>query len=84
MLLHPTPSPMGLRAPVQFPVPSGTPMVSPLVRWDHGASWNVPTMDQLMGGSGSGSGAGCVYEVDISEESAGNILIKREWGEVRG
>lgn len=31
-----------LYPPVQFPVSSGTPMISPLIHWDHSADWYVP------------------------------------------
>lgn len=32
-----------LYPPVQFPVSRGTPMISPLVKWDHSADWYVTT-----------------------------------------
>ncbi|GBN00720.1 Fatty acid synthase [Araneus ventricosus] len=31
---------------VQFPVPKGTPMISPLIKWDHSESWCVPKWDK--------------------------------------
>ncbi|XP_066991032.2 fatty acid synthase [Anabrus simplex] len=31
-----------LYAAPQFPVPAGTPMISPLIRWDHSREWTVP------------------------------------------
>ena len=27
---------------VHFPVPLGTPMISPLIQWDHDVCWDVP------------------------------------------
>jgi fatty acid synthase len=32
-----------LYPPVEFPVSRGTPMISPLMRWDHSEDWYVPT-----------------------------------------
>ena len=34
--------PLKLSASVPFPVPCGTPMISPLIKWDHSQSWEVP------------------------------------------
>ncbi|GBN56586.1 Fatty acid synthase [Araneus ventricosus] len=31
---------------VQFPVPKGTPMISPLIKWDHSESWCVAKWDK--------------------------------------
>ncbi|GBN54927.1 Fatty acid synthase [Araneus ventricosus] len=31
---------------VQFPVPKGTPMISPLIKWDHSESWRVAKWDK--------------------------------------
>ena len=34
--------PLRIFPPVQYPVSRGTPMVAPLVKWDHDQSWEVP------------------------------------------
>ena len=34
--------PLKLSTSVSFPVPSGTPMISPLIKWDHSQRWEVP------------------------------------------
>lgn len=39
--------------PVEYPVPRGTPMLSPLVTWDHSEVWKLPeSVDFLSGGHG--------------------------------
>ncbi|KAK7792288.1 hypothetical protein R5R35_011035 [Gryllus longicercus] len=37
------PKPSSLYPPPQWPVPRGTPMISPLVRWSHEGDWFVPS-----------------------------------------
>ena len=34
-----------LYPPVEFPVSRGTPMISPLIKWDHKEDWFVTKMD---------------------------------------
>ena len=41
---------MKLYPPVQFPVAVETPMVSPLLKWDHAQSWPVPQNKDLLAG----------------------------------
>ena len=60
-----------LMAPVQFPVPCGTPRLGALVSWDHSTSWNVPTTEQLMPGAGGSGAGGCMFEVDMAGEAKG-------------
>jgi len=61
---------------VEFPVPLGTPMLSPLVKWDHSISWDVAKFGQ--GGSRSGES---VIDVNLSSEAeaylAGHTLDGR-------
>ncbi|CAC5370812.1 FASN [Mytilus coruscus] len=66
--------PLKLCNPVHFPVPKGTPMISPLVGWDHEVSWDVPAAEDFPTGS-SGSHGGATYEIDISLNSPDNYLI---------
>lgn len=49
---------------VSFPVGRGTPMIAPLVKWDHSSSWEVATFKQVSGQSGE-----CVVQVDLSKET---------------
>lgn len=58
---------------VHFPVPKGTPMISPLINWDHSASWNVATFNDFPSGPLSGK-SGVTYEIDMSENSPDNYL----------
>lgn len=45
--------PLGIFPSIEYPVPRGTPMLSPLVTWDHTVSWDLPeSADFLSGGHG--------------------------------
>lgn len=66
--------PLKLCNHVKFPVPKGTPMISPLVGWDHSVSWDVPKAEDFTIGL-SGSHGGATYEIDISASSPDNYLI---------
>ncbi|GFR04445.1 fatty acid synthase, partial [Trichonephila clavata] len=55
---------------VQFPVPKSTPMISPLIKWDHSKSWPVPRWDERLGPSE------IIFDVDVtSEESPEKYLL---------
>ncbi|XP_041363356.1 fatty acid synthase-like [Gigantopelta aegis] len=66
--------PMKLFPPVKFPVSCGTPMISPLVQWDHAQSWAVPKYDEFLSG-GTGMNSEMSFEIDISPESKDYYLI---------
>ncbi|KAH3871939.1 hypothetical protein DPMN_035154, partial [Dreissena polymorpha] len=66
-------NPLGVCPSVHYPVPRGTPMISPLVSWDHTHSWNVPTADMFVGGGANSSG--CGFDIDISGDSEDQSLI---------
>ena len=68
-------NPLALYTPVEFPVPVGTPMLSSLLQWDHGMSWDVPTPERFISGGGSGSASSCSFEIDASEESKDHYLV---------
>ncbi|XP_012229663.2 fatty acid synthase [Linepithema humile] len=57
-----------LYPPVSFPVGRGTPMIGPLVKWDHSTDWEVATFKQVSGRSGE-----CVVQVDLSKETDAHI-----------
>nr|KAG5704186.1 hypothetical protein BaRGS_009716 [Batillaria attramentaria] len=59
---------MKLLAPVTFPVPRGTPMISPLVAWDHSTSWAVPKLEDFLS-SGSGRPTDSKCEISIADDS---------------
>lgn len=59
---------------VTYPVPVGTPMISPLLQWDHAQTWDIPKAEHFLSGSG-GSGSAAVYNIDVSPESADHYLI---------
>ncbi|XP_028050812.1 fatty acid synthase [Monomorium pharaonis] len=52
-----------LYPPMSFPVGRGTPMIGPLVKWDHSATWDVATFNQT---SNSGE---CTIKIDLSKET---------------
>ncbi|KAG7507376.1 fatty acid synthase [Solea senegalensis] len=59
---------------VTYPVPVGTPLISPLVCWDHAQTWDVPKVEDFPSGSG-GSSSATVYNIDINPESPDYYLI---------
>lgn len=67
-------NPLKLLPPVSFPVPRGTAMVSPLVKWDHSQHWNVATADMFTSG-GANSSSGCGFDIDMSHDSEDRYLI---------
>ena len=56
-------------APV-FPVPPGTPMISPLIKLDHSQSWDVPKAEDFLGGGANN----CVFEIEMGGDSEHNYL----------
>uniref|UniRef100_UPI0037E9BFCC fatty acid synthase n=1 Tax=Semicossyphus pulcher TaxID=241346 RepID=UPI0037E9BFCC len=62
----------GLCPAVKYPVPVGTPMISPLVQWDHALNWDVPTAEHFSSG---GSNSASVYKIEINPESADYYMI---------
>ncbi|ESO84944.1 hypothetical protein LOTGIDRAFT_235996 [Lottia gigantea] len=66
--------PLDIFHPVQYPVSRGTPLISPLIKWDHSQSWNVPKSDEFLSG-GDGKHSDVSYEIDMSQESADNYLL---------
>nr|XP_006635198.2 PREDICTED: fatty acid synthase isoform X1 [Lepisosteus oculatus] len=57
-----------LYPPVEYPVPTGTPLISPHIVWDHSQVWDVPSVEDFPTGSG-GSTSATVYNIDMSPES---------------
>jgi fatty acid synthase len=47
---------------VEYPVPVGTPLISPLVQWDHTQTWDVPKAEDFPAGSG-GSTSATIYNI---------------------
>ncbi|XP_047465414.1 LOW QUALITY PROTEIN: fatty acid synthase [Mugil cephalus] len=64
----------GLCPTVKYPVPVGTPQISPIVQWDHAQTWDIPKAEDFLSGSG-GSNSSTVYNIDTNPESADNYLI---------
>lgn len=60
--------------PVKYPVPVGTPLISPLVQWDHAQTWDVPKVEDFSSGSG-GANSAVIYNIDINPESIDYYLI---------
>ncbi|XP_061823044.1 fatty acid synthase [Nerophis lumbriciformis] len=59
---------------VKYPVPVGTPMISPLVQWDHSQTWDVPKVEDFSSGAG-GSNSAVVYNININPESPDYYLL---------
>ncbi|KAK5608585.1 hypothetical protein CRENBAI_023538 [Crenichthys baileyi] len=60
---------------VSYPVPVGTPMISPLVQWDHSQAWDIPKVEHFSHSSG-GSKSATIYNIEINSESSDNYLIE--------
>ncbi|KAM9716550.1 fatty acid synthase [Menidia menidia] len=59
---------------VSYPVSAGTPMISPLVLWDHSQTWDIPKAEDFCHGSG-GSSSATVYNIETNPESADHYLM---------
>ncbi|XP_066519867.1 fatty acid synthase [Hoplias malabaricus] len=59
---------------VKYPVPVGTPLISPLIQWDHSQTWDVPKVEDFPAGSG-GSTSATVFNIDINPESPDHYMI---------
>ncbi|XP_063817309.1 fatty acid synthase [Pseudophryne corroboree] len=53
---------------VEYPIPAGSPLISPLIQWDHSQTWDVPKPEDFPAGSG-GSSSATVYNIDMSPDS---------------
>ncbi|XP_048759235.2 fatty acid synthase-like [Ostrea edulis] len=67
-------NPLKLYPAVNFPVPRGTPMISPVIQaqWNHSMDWDVPTFEDMKAGSSGDSGF--VTEFMIGPDSPDNYL----------
>ena len=61
---------LALYPPVELPVSSSTPWLSPLVRWDHAVSWDLPT--GVLAASG---GSAVTVEVNISSPDSKDAYL---------
>ncbi|NXG58624.1 FAS synthase, partial [Hemiprocne comata] len=60
--------------PVEYPVPVGTPLISPYIKWDHSQDWDVPkAADFALGSKGSASAS--IYNIDVSPDSPDHYLV---------
>uniref|UniRef100_A0A8C4V2P9 Fatty acid synthase n=1 Tax=Falco tinnunculus TaxID=100819 RepID=A0A8C4V2P9_FALTI len=59
---------------VKYPVPVGTPLISPYIKWDHNQDWDVPKAEDFPAGS-KGSASASVYNIDVSPESPDHYLV---------
>ncbi|KAM6049680.1 fatty acid synthase isoform 2-T2 [Theristicus caerulescens] len=60
--------------PVEYPVPVGTPLISPYIKWDHSQDWHVPKADDFLPAS-KGSASATVYNIDVSPDSPDHYLV---------
>nr|XP_025855761.1 fatty acid synthase [Vulpes vulpes] len=67
-------NPNGLFPPMDFPVPRGTPLISPHIKWDHSQIWDVPAAEDFPNGS-TGSSAATICKIDTSPESPDHYLV---------
>ncbi|NXL03899.1 FAS synthase, partial [Mesembrinibis cayennensis] len=60
--------------PVEYPVPVGTPLISPYIKWDHSQDWHVPKAEDFLPAS-KGSASATVYNIDVSPDSPDHYLV---------
>ncbi|XP_053561686.1 fatty acid synthase [Bombina bombina] len=58
---------------IEYPVPAGIALISPLIQWDHSQTWDVPKPEDFPAGSG-GSTFSSIYNIDMSSESPDSFL----------
>lgn len=63
--------------PVKYPVPVGTPLISPLVEWDHSQNWDVPKVEDFPSSSG-GSSSATVFNIG-EEQTQVKTLFLETW-----
>lgn len=49
---------------MEYPVPVGTPLISPYIKWDHSQEWDVSKAEDFPGGS-KGSASGSIYNIGV-------------------
>lgn len=49
---------------MEYPVPVGTPLISPYIKWDHSQDWDVPKAEDFPSGS-KGSASASVYNIGM-------------------
>ncbi|NXA42880.1 FAS synthase, partial [Eudromia elegans] len=59
---------------VEYPVPVGTPLISPYVKWEHSQDWDVPKAEDFPSGS-KGTSSASVYNIDVSPDSPDHYLV---------
>ncbi|XP_054249700.1 fatty acid synthase [Indicator indicator] len=59
---------------VEYPVPVGTPLISPYIKWDHSQDWDVPKAEDFPSGS-KGSASASIYDIDVSPGSPDHYLV---------
>ncbi|XP_035198499.1 fatty acid synthase [Oxyura jamaicensis] len=59
---------------VEYPVPVGTPLISPYIKWDHSQDWDVPKAEDFPSGS-RGSASASVYNIDVTPDSPDHYLV---------
>ena len=64
---------LGIYQKVTYPVSRGTPMVSPMLKWDHNTAWNVPNIKSFS--NGGGGQTNCTFDIDASPSSDDHYLV---------
>lgn len=70
-------NPLLLFPSVSVPVSNTTPMLSPLVVWDHSNNWPVPTAEEFiaLGDTCAGSGSAGSFEIDVSSADSEDAYL---------
>ncbi|NXG73396.1 FAS synthase, partial [Baryphthengus martii] len=59
---------------VEYPVPAGTPLISPYIKWDHSQEWKVVKAEDFAGVA-KGTAAASVYNIDVNPNSPDHYLV---------
>ncbi|XP_067914268.1 fatty acid synthase [Heterodontus francisci] len=63
-----------LYPPVEYPIPAGTSLISPCIRWNHSQTWDVPKTEDFASGSG-GLASATVFNIDVNPESPDSYIV---------
>ena len=66
-------NPLGIFPEIEFPVPRGTEMLSPLISWDHTQSWVLPSEENFLSGT-SGRQSETVFEIFSEQDKKDHYL----------
>uniref|UniRef100_T1J426 Fatty acid synthase n=1 Tax=Strigamia maritima TaxID=126957 RepID=T1J426_STRMM len=64
-----------LSPPPEYPVPCGTSMIAPMLKWDHSNAWSTVTVDHFLTLT-KNAGTGIQFEIDISNTESEYYFLR--------